>query len=949
MAAPTVRGFAAATNTTDALPAVSITLPTRAAGDLLIAFAAGDSATAFTHTQTTNWSEISDEVTSSTRLAVYARIATNDATDALSIAGANTQDASFNMVAITAGTHGVVNPATDIVMATAAAGATGNANPPSLNAFLAKDWLAIAIAAVDLTATGSSITAAPTNYTTGAILQKSASSTSSVALGVGYRALSASTTEDPGTFTNTSGVWLAKTIFVRPAEADDGTASVYFDAVADRYTRSATGLGGVGVTMSCWVKFHAHTSSWRYFIGADNGSSYFILGLTDSNQFHASTSGGSIDNVFTPTLDVWYFVAIVYDPSGTDHVYYCVEGASTLTDAPGTIGGITDSWTFQIGANSWGEWAHCSVSDTKVWAASLTKTELEGEIGYYVPQRTANLWASYYFDDGISTIDQSGNGRTLTANGTITSNADGPAIAFDSSGPMEGAATGSIAWVGSSTGTRTPKGEASGSIAWVGSSTGKKLLTGSASGAISWAGSSTGVRVSRGESTGAISWSGVTTGARAANGASTGSIAWVGSSTGARASSGAASGAIAWVGVAVGGNLGVVIGSITWAGTADGVSPSISINEGDATGSISWVGSSTGVRTPKGEPTGSISWVGSSTGVKLTTGSASGAISWVGSSTGTRTPKGASTGSIAWVGSSTGARASTGSTTGSISWAGSSTGTRASSGSTTGSISWAGSITGARASSGSTTGSVNWVGVAIGGNLGVVIGSITWTGTATGTKLSSGNASGAIDWVGSVIGFAPTVGINDGQGLGSISWVGSATGVRISNGSASGSISWIGTADGDAPAVGINDGEATGSVVWSGTSSGVKAPFGTVIGAISWAGVALGAELGIAIGTITWVGTAEGFAETLPTQDGNAVGTITWAGTAIGSSQHTGEVFGLIVYMGVALSLVTADPAKFLFLPHARGYSTRAARGHSNFTEVVTGYKPSIVTGRSKE
>lgn len=217
MAAPTVRGFAAATNDADMAPAAAITLPTRVAGDLLIAFIGCDTTgTAITRTQTTEWPQISEEAGGSNRLAVFARLATNDANDDLTVGGPNNNDGSSNIIAITTGTHGVTDPATDIVAVASATGTSTAADPPSIDGGSAKDWLAIAIAVVDLTAAGSTISAAPTNYTTGAILQKSASSTSSVALGVGHRALTAAQVEDPGAFTNTSGAWIAKTLLIPP-------------------------------------------------------------------------------------------------------------------------------------------------------------------------------------------------------------------------------------------------------------------------------------------------------------------------------------------------------------------------------------------------------------------------------------------------------------------------------------------------------------------------------------------------------------------------------------------------------------------------------------------------------------------------------------------------------------------------------------------------------------
>ncbi len=226
MASPTIRGWAAPTNSADMAPAFAVTLPTRAVGDLLIAFIGCDTiGTAITRTQTAQWPQVSEEVGTQGRLAIFARIATNDANDNLSVAGPNNNDGSCNIVAITAGTHGVTDPLTHILAVAAATGTTGSADPPSINGGSAKDFLAFAIAVVDLTTTTASISGLPANHTTNGIMQKSASSTSSVALGVGPRALTATQSTDPGTFTNSSGAWIAKTILVPPPFPPQGEAN----------------------------------------------------------------------------------------------------------------------------------------------------------------------------------------------------------------------------------------------------------------------------------------------------------------------------------------------------------------------------------------------------------------------------------------------------------------------------------------------------------------------------------------------------------------------------------------------------------------------------------------------------------------------------------------------------------------------------------------------------
>jgi hypothetical protein len=228
--------------------------------------------------------------------------------------------------------------------------------------------------------------------------------------------------------------------------------------------------------------------------------------------------------------------------------------------------------------------------------------------------------------------------------------------------PLAGAATGSIAWSGASTGSRTPKGAATGSIAWSGAATGEAPAagpnTGAATGSVAWAGSATGTRMSSGAATGAVTWSGAATGTRTSSGAATGSVAWSGATTGARPSAGAATGSIAWV------------------GSADGEAPADDLSEGAATGSISWAGSVTGTRTSSGSTSGTIAWVGSATGTRTSSGSTSGDITWSGSVTGTRTSSGSTSGTIAWAGEVTGEAAepddpNTGTVTGSIAWAGS--------------------------------------------------------------------------------------------------------------------------------------------------------------------------------------------------------------------------------------------------------------------------------------
>ena len=141
---------------------------------------------------------------------------------------------------------------------------------------------------------------------------------------------------------------------------------------------------------------------------------------------------------FDLTVGTWTFVARVFNTSGTGHIYKALSGAGSLTEAsnpPGSSTAMNDAWNVFIGSDGFGSWINASVAAVKVWTAALTSAELLAEMPYYSPVRTSNLWANYTFYNGPQTNDESGNSRTLTAGGTLTTDATGPPITLAFSGP----------------------------------------------------------------------------------------------------------------------------------------------------------------------------------------------------------------------------------------------------------------------------------------------------------------------------------------------------------------------------------------------------------------------------------------------------------------------------------------------------------------------------------
>jgi hypothetical protein len=220
-------------------------------------------------------------------------------------------------------------------------------------------------------------------------------------------------------------------------------AAVRFDASADKYSRLAAGLGSSDFTICCWVKIQVDRNAFGGIVACDNaGSGYQSFGVNSTGTalgcFSAATDTFQTAGTFDLTVGTWTFVARTFTTTATGHIYKALSGAGSLTEAanaPGFGTPMNDSWTLCIGNDGYGDWMNASIAAVKIWSASLTSTELLAEMATYQPVRTSNLWANYTFYNGPQTNDESGNSRTLTAGGTLTTDSSGPPITLGGSGP----------------------------------------------------------------------------------------------------------------------------------------------------------------------------------------------------------------------------------------------------------------------------------------------------------------------------------------------------------------------------------------------------------------------------------------------------------------------------------------------------------------------------------
>jgi hypothetical protein len=219
---------------------------------------------------------------------------------------------------------------------------------------------------------------------------------------------------------------------IASAHVTTAAQAVRFDATADKYTRTANGLAGA-FTWTWWVKLASDRNTYSLMVCQDNASStYYMMGTNvNGTTFSRSSVTNSASHSFDFTVGTWTFCAAVNNTSGGDNIIgtHPVGGSWTALAAPGATTGPSDSNTFTIGQNGFGsQWVDGSIAAVKVWSVALTAAECQAERNFYAPVKTSGLWASYSFRNGPQTNDESGNGRTLTAAGTLTTDSSGPPI-----------------------------------------------------------------------------------------------------------------------------------------------------------------------------------------------------------------------------------------------------------------------------------------------------------------------------------------------------------------------------------------------------------------------------------------------------------------------------------------------------------------------------------------
>jgi len=246
---------------------------------------------------------------------------------------------------------------------------------------------------------------------------------------------------------------------------------------------------------------------------ADNG---FVFYLCDSggNVIHgvwvpfSASNINAINEAFSGTpsgslgTGVWKHFALV---RASNVITFYLDGTSIGTVS--ATNALTPAFFF-FGGNGGTAWFNGNLALVRVWEAALSGAEISAERASQTVVRTANLWANYPFTTTTQLNDISGNGRTLSDNGSVTYVAADPTFAnpFGAAGTTgavtaSGSLSTSIRLVGAATGAATLSGTLRVGARMAGGSTASAALSGTLATGIRMAGGSTAALTSSGELT----------------------------------------------------------------------------------------------------------------------------------------------------------------------------------------------------------------------------------------------------------------------------------------------------------------------------------------------------------------------------------------------------------------------------------------------------------------
>ena len=210
--------------------------------------------------------------------------------------------------------------------------------------------------------------------------------------------------------------------------------SVRFDAQGDYY-QASTGMPSSSAYSYCyWAKLKVDRNDFQELVSYQDYNAIATLadgvtiGVWDGFTYNSTPFGTT-----ALTIDVWYKFGIIVNGTNLTFIRGDASSAPTISSATDYTG-ITPA-LLRLGAY-WNDplfWWNGLLASYKLWNTNLSQDEMLAELTQFMPVRTSNILHVHPFKVA-ETTDYSGNGNTLTSNGTPTTDTDDPPIPWSGGG-----------------------------------------------------------------------------------------------------------------------------------------------------------------------------------------------------------------------------------------------------------------------------------------------------------------------------------------------------------------------------------------------------------------------------------------------------------------------------------------------------------------------------------
>ena len=224
---------------------------------------------------------------------------------------------------------------------------------------------------------------------------------------------------------------------------DNSTYSIDLEKDSSQYLSitdaNQTGLDITGdLTIEAWVKFETAGTNQLPIISkwnADNNRSYYFDYYNNTLRLGLSDDGTSVINQtvsWTPSIGVWYHLAVSYDLSAGSSKFYVDGSQQGSTQTGGKTSIFNSNADFIIGraATTSGQYFDGKIDDVRIWNDIRTATEIKENNKRELTGSESNLQGYWKFENSLS--DETSNNNDLTNNNSASFSSNTPSLPIDS-------------------------------------------------------------------------------------------------------------------------------------------------------------------------------------------------------------------------------------------------------------------------------------------------------------------------------------------------------------------------------------------------------------------------------------------------------------------------------------------------------------------------------------